>query len=109
MVRASRFPYGYSELTKHENHRPRIFILDNPDVPAIDLLSGDYDFVITTYGFVYHQWLKAEASLPKTEESSDPLPILPLHSEIYDDLDARFKHLVLDEVQAIKKFDGKHH
>lgn len=97
--------HGFDQLTGHKNHRPRIFILDNADVSAIDLLSGDYDFVITTYGFVHSQWRKAEAM---TGEASDT-PLLPLHSELYKDLDAGFKHLVLDEVQAVKKFDGKRH
>jgi len=37
-------------------HRPRVFILTSQKTPACEIISGQYDFVITTYDYVLRQY-----------------------------------------------------
>lgn len=109
-------------------HKPKAMILDNPSVTANELLSGGYDFVITTYQFVMarHRAFKKNAQfhevaqmlgLDETISKVGPraIPDLnakctnALYSTLYHELGLPFRHIILDEGHVAKKEGGQIH
>lgn len=109
-----------------QGHRPRVFILEHNKTTATELIAGDYDFVITTYGLVMHQhqllekWRMFVRMRAGEGESAARLaakrfrwptskPVLSLFSNLYRLLGLPIRLLILDEIQMAKLFGGMRH
>lgn len=104
--------------------RPRIFILRDPTITALELLRKDADIVVTTYAFLFRQakrakdFLRFTAAVKKygreqaasmAAEHRWPIkrPTTPLYSNIMRERPHR--HIVCDEVHLIKNLQGQQH
>jgi hypothetical protein len=107
-------------------HRPRAFILHDSRTMALELLSGDWDFVVTSYHHVFDQQVRTEKfhkfisfthkyGLEKARLEAHRKgwlvnrPVLSLLSDVYRDLHQPIRHLILDEAHVVKKLKGRIH
>lgn len=100
---------------------PRVKVLDYASTTALDLIGGDWDYVICTYQYVQSRYSNFSEYRAAYEDLAEPTTTAadassvfeahpawrrqrhhaPLHTSVYKDLDKLFT-LILDESQSAK-------
>lgn len=97
-------------------HRLKMIHLSGKSISATEIISGDFDVIVVSYGTVLTNFKATRQNFAKNidlyrkekrESKETPVkptrPTSPLFSELYKLLDRPFTYLVLDEVQVINK------
>ncbi|KAF2665201.1 hypothetical protein BT63DRAFT_459823 [Microthyrium microscopicum] len=98
-----------SQVCFKDGEKPRVFILENAKITALELINGDWDYMLATYEFVMAQYkrkLKYEQYLKFAMTNRDPMA-----RKAYAKVNKlpSIPPLIVDEAHNLKNWRGVKH